>query len=189
LRRTRIHRPADDVGRGGADAHLINRRGPATENEEAVMRRLIIVGVLVGAGVVVGSPALAAAPEIAQRSCEADGGSFSQDRGVKSCTTTSVGTVTTQYASWPMQISWAVGLTADYTGTVRQTDTVQTTTTRTQKGNGPVTTTTDTVVLSSTIEQISCHLAVDYFGVPMTKNVDPDVCEHPNDYPLEDLLF
>src|SRR3954454_19455702 len=117
---------------------LDDRRTPARALfEEETMRRSIIIGVVLGIVVLSGTPALAAPPEVSQKSCDAAGGSFVRDHGVKSCTTTSVATVTSEHAGPPQSTSLYSGLvTLDYTGTVREADTVRTTTTQTQKGNG-----------------------------------------------------
>lgn len=120
------------------------------------MRRTMVVGVLVGAVMLTGSPALAAPPEIGQRSCEESGGTFSRERGVKSCTTTSM----TEVAGPPVSATSAPELqgtsAVTYEGRSRRVLTVETTTTQTQKGNGEVTTTSSSRTVGSRQEQLSC---------------------------------
>lgn len=118
------------------------------------MRRTMVVGVLVGAAVLAGSPALAAPPEISQQSCEEAGGTFSRDRGVKTCTRTS----DVEVPRPPVTINEPVpGPTfSHYIGVSRRIDTVRTTTVDSQRGNGEVTSTSRTTTVSSRVEQISC---------------------------------
>jgi len=152
------------------------------------MRTSIIAGAVVIMAVVVGSPAAAAAPEVSQKSCDRDGGSFSQSHGVKSCTTTSVTTVTST-GIYRYQIG-SSPVSAIYSGTVRQTSLVETTTTRTQKGNGPVTTTpVGESVHSMPDEWLTCRVDADILGQSYTTTAAPDVCANPENYPLEDLFL
>lgn len=118
------------------------------------MRRTMVVGVLVGAAMLTGSPALAAPPEINEKSCEEAEGTFSRERGVKSCTTTSsrevAGPAITRAEPVPgPQYS-------QYIGVSRRVDTVQTTTVESQKGNGEVSSTSSDTVVASRVDGISC---------------------------------
>ena len=156
------------------------------------MRQAIVIGAALGIVMLSGTSAGAAAPEISQKNCDAAGGVFARDHGVKSCTTTSVGTMTTEHAG-PRESKrwgpWVGGLTVEYTGTVRETDRVQTTTTNSQKGNGDVTTTTSTDFLAFvSYEWLSCHVEADYLGIATSRNVDPDVCANPQNYPPDSLF-
>jgi hypothetical protein len=169
---------------------LDDRRTPARALfEEETMRRSIITGVVLGIVVLWSTPALAAPPEVSQKNCDAAGGSFDRDHGVKSCTTTSVDTVTSEHAGPRQSMSFGGGLvTVDYTGMVREADIVRSTTTQTQKGNGDVTTSSDSVLLSWSYEWLTCHVDADYFGASFSRNVDPDVCAHPQNYPPDSLF-
>jgi hypothetical protein len=118
------------------------------------MRTTIVVGVVAGAAMLTGSPALAAPPEIQQNSCEEAGGTFSRERGVKSCTTTS----SVEVAGQPVTEAEPVPgpQYSQYIGVSRRIDTVQTTTVESQKGNGEVSSTSSDAVIATRIEPISC---------------------------------
>src|SRR5215218_5165658 len=105
-------------------------------------------------------------PPRAPRSCEAGGGAFSRDHGVKSCTTT---TQTQQTIPVVRSISTGAGSTLTAVGS--RTDVLALTTTQTQKGNGEVTTDQSATVLSSSVTAISCTWEV--FGIRM---------QYPNSY-------
>ena len=155
------------------------------------MRRTTVVGLLVGVAVLGGSPALAAPPEVSQKSCD---GVFTRDQGLKTCTTTTVGPETSVVASTPFNLSSvALGVEVsdiDYTGTSLLTQTVQTTTTRAQKGNGEVTTESTSETLSWTLERLTCAVEGSVLGVTFSNNDVPvDVCEHPENYPPDTLPF
>jgi hypothetical protein len=122
--------------------------------EEAVMRRTMVVGVLVGAAVLVGSSAQAAPPEITAASCEETGGTFARERGVKSCTRVSQ----VEVPRPAVTLSEAVPSPSfsQYIGVSRRIDTVRTTTVQSQKGSGEVTSRTTSAIVSSRVEQISC---------------------------------
>ena len=147
------------------------------------MRRSIIVGVVVGAALVVCSPAGAAAPEISQKSCQAADGTFTRDQGTKTCTTTSVAPVT----GWPTESSilgGSFGTGIQYTAVYSFTDQVQTTTIQSQKGNGPVTTTQSTTVLSTTTNEISCTGEILFQFTVVSSSTLPLVeCESLNLFP------
>ena len=118
------------------------------------MRRTMVVGVLVGAAMLAGSPALAAPPEISEKSCEEAQGTFSRERGVKSCTTTS----SVEVPRSPVTEAEPVPgpQYSQYIGVSRRIDTVQTTTVQSQKGNGEATSTSSDAVVATRIEAISC---------------------------------
>jgi hypothetical protein len=101
------------------------------------MRTTIVTGALLAFTVLTATPALAA-PEITQRSCETSGGTFSRDQGTKSCTTVT----TTQTVGQATVLEGPVhqeGFTyVHYLGVSEPIVVVETTTTRTQKGNGPI---------------------------------------------------
>lgn len=149
------------------------------------MRKSVITGVVLGIVLLGAAPALAAPPEVSQKNCDAAGGSFDRDHGVKTCTTTSVDTVTSEGAGPKESMGPVAGVTAEFTGTVRETTTVQTTTTQTQKGNGDVTTASTGVLLSFSRQWLTCHVEVHFLGTTSSRNVDPDVCAHPQNYPLD----
>jgi hypothetical protein len=118
------------------------------------MRRTIVVGVLVGAAMLAGSPALAAPPEISEKSCEEAQGTFSRERGVKSCTTTS----SREVAGPAITLAEPVPgpQYSQYIGVSRRVDTVETTTVESQKGNGEVSSSSSDAVVASRVDGISC---------------------------------
>lgn len=120
------------------------------------MRRTMIIGALAGAVVFGASPALAAPPEVNQQSCEEAGGTFSRERGVKSCTTTSRTEVPGPPVSATSAPEFQGTSLVTYEGTSRRVLTVETTTTQTQKGNGEVTTTSSSRTVGSRQEQLRC---------------------------------
>ena len=115
------------------------------------MRTTVLAGVVLGITVLTVAPALAAPPEIQQKSCEADGGTFTRDQGTKSCTTTTE--TTTNTGPVPISAAYAIGT---LNGVSSRSDQLSITTTQTQKGNGPVTTSRRVTVLSSTVTPVSC---------------------------------
>ena len=154
------------------------------------MRRSIVSAAVLGIVLLTGTPALAA-PEVSQKTCD---GVFTRDQGVKTCTTTTVGQETSVVDSAPFNLSSTVlGVEVydiDYTGTSLLIETVQTTTIRTQKGNGEVTTESTSETLSWTLERLTCHVDGRYLGVAFSNNDVPvDVCEHPENYPPDILPF
>jgi hypothetical protein len=153
------------------------------------MRRTVLAGAALGVVWLTGTPALAAAPEVQQRSCEADGGTFTRDQGVKTCTTTTVGT-RASVVNAPPYTQTVAGYVVRYTGTSLLTETVRTTTTRTQKGNGVVTTDSTSETLSWTIQRLTCAVeGSGMFGSFSNNDVPVDVCEHPENYSPDDLPF
>lgn len=102
--------------------------------------------------------ATAAPPTVNEKSCTAQGGTFTRDHGTKSCTT--VGTPYTVVG--PTQS----GTAGPYTGTYHEEVTKQDTTTQTQKGNGDVTTTTTTQVLRREVVPETCFQTVLFVTIP-----------------------
>jgi len=149
------------------------------------MRRSLVVGVLVGAAFLAGSPALAGPPEITQRSCEAQGGTFTRAEGVKSCTRVTQAEVPATYGQLPylnldgplITTPTAFGYTENQLrGTSREIRLLRTTTVQTQKGAGPVTTTVRQATVSARIEQISCDMRTtdyDLDGDVLLSRYDP----------------
>lgn len=106
------------------------------------MRTTIVTGALLAFTVLTATPALAA-PEISQRSCEDAGGSFSRQQGTKSCTTVTTTETRGQSTALEGPVSQEGFFTwVHYVGVSEPVVVVETTTTRTQKGNGPIATTT-----------------------------------------------
>jgi hypothetical protein len=155
------------------------------------MRRVLVGAMAAAALVAMAGPALADPPEVQQKSCLADGGTFVRDHGVKTCTTTSVDQQTLEGPSVPFSRSEFIGGFAvydiTYTGTSRYTATVRTTTARTQKGNGEVTTEQSSELLSSSVEVLTCHVAGELLGVSFDRDVPADVCANPENYPVDQL--
>jgi hypothetical protein len=132
------------------------------------MLRTVIAGAALGFVILTSAgTALAAPPEIQQKSCEADGGTFERDHGVKSCTTT---TQTTQVTGPVTSVVGSPG--NSLTGVSRRVDVVSVSTTQSQKGNGDVTTTQTSTVLSSTVTGLSCTQQIAF----LTFSVDNSVC-------------
>jgi hypothetical protein len=152
------------------------------------MRKAIVTGAALGIVVLMGTPALAAPPEVSQKNCDDVGGTFVRDHGVKSCTTTTVDTVTSEGPGPRAEMYWGSWGWVDYSGTIRDSETVRTTTTQSQKGNGDVTTASDSVLLSRSVDWLTCHVEATFFGASFTRNVDPDVCAHPQNYPADSLF-
>ena len=129
------------------------------------MRRILVAGAVVAAGVLAGSPALAAPPEISQRSCEAEGGTFSREQGVKSCTVT---TTRTDYSPemHRVGVQSTGGLEDEYTGYYQLVSSVESTTVRSQKGNGEVTTSGPTErTVATVIDPLRCELRSTFFAI------------------------
>ena len=137
------------------------------------MRKAIVVAAALG---ILGAatPALAAPPEVQQKSCEANGGTFTRDHGTKTCTTTTQDSYTSDPVvntlTGPLIPGQGFAFVLTWVSTV--TDVVSVTTTQTQKGNGAVTTTQSMTVLSSTVAPVSCTLEV----LGATSTEDDDVC-------------
>jgi hypothetical protein len=163
--------------------------------------------VALGSAAVAGSlllaaPALAAQPEVNKKSCDAQGGAYTMDQGTKSCTTTTTKTVTSpDIQGTPTTPSRFVprplcGVRYAYTGsdyddvctitdgTFYQVYTQSVTTTRSQKGNGDVTTTSTEPVVVGPIQTVpvSCSQIDrgDYSATPY--DVPFDVCQNANVY-------
>jgi hypothetical protein len=124
------------------------------------MRRTMVVGAVVGATILAGSSALAAPPEVSQKSCEASGGTFSRDQGVKSCSRV---TATEAIGSPIVQDGPVNPFTSSfYRGASQRVYSVEVTTTQSQKGNGEVVTTmSGPVTVGSRMEPLAC-LLVDF---------------------------
>ena len=152
--------------------------------------RTLLVALVSVAVVGTGGVAQAAPPALSQKSCD---GVFTRDQGLKTCTTTIVVPETSVVASTPFTLSSVVlGVEVydiDYTGTSLLTQTVQTTTTRAQKGNGEVTTQSTSETLSWTLERLTCAVEGRVLGVAFSNDVPVDVCEHPENYPPDTLPF
>jgi hypothetical protein len=147
------------------------------------MRRTLAVpalaGMVVGIVVVLTGPvATAGAPTVTKPACEASGGTFSVDRGTRTCTvvTTSapvLGPVVEKSSLGPIAeekpVTW-------YVGESQRTTTVVTTTTLSQKGNGAVTTqSTEDVV--ETVARLSCvRMSTVKTEPPGPTPVDLSVC-------------
>ena len=127
----------------------LNPRTPAT-----------LAGAVLALATVVGAapPAQAAPPEVNRDDCQAAGGTFDKDKGVKTCTTTATFTDSNipgfaQTTGGLLKATWLMDLT------------YQVTTTATQKGNGDVTTTAGTPVLTGRhVHSQSCE----FLGIPGT---------------------
>ena len=130
------------------------------------MRRIaeaVGVAILLGSSQLLLAGPAAAAPEVSKMSCAQQGGTFSQTNGTKSCTTS-----TTQTTAGPTLYTVASDATCAqgdsatdvfcyfYQGTYHVVTTVGVTTTRSQKGNGAVTTTDTTTPVSSTVVPDGC---------------------------------
>ena len=124
---------------------------------EWIMRRTAVVVAALALSVLPTAPALGAPPEISQRSCEESGGTFTRDQGTKSCTTVTTtqvaGPVVTQFSP-PEQVSPLV--THQYVGESRRIFIIETTTTRSQKGNGEVSTVSTPATVGSFVEPLTC---------------------------------
>jgi hypothetical protein len=113
---------------------------------------------------VVGGSASAHAdrPVVQKRSCEAAGGDFSMEKGLKRCTQSSqevlVGSVLTR--SVRVEGGPRTGPSVDLIGTYRVVRVVETTATQSQRGNGNVSTTSAERELSSTVEPLTCRRAL-----------------------------
>lgn len=138
------------------------------------MRRTVIAGVVLGFVVLTTTgTALAAPPEVQQKSCEADQGTFERDHGVKTCTTTSTHSFTSSVIPSSVSAVDAYQTGIRYEGTYTLTYEVQTTTTESQKGNGPVTSTESSTVLSTTVNEISCTGVILFGGVVISTSTLP----------------
>jgi len=139
------------------------------------MRRIVLVGVTLGIAVLSAAPALAAPPEISQKNCDAAGGTFARDQGVKTCTTSTTDQFTTPPTSLVAWFGSKVG-GEEYTGVSTRTDVIQTTTQQSQKGNGDVTTTQSSSVISSTVTPMSCTLEQTILDITTVSHPSFDVC-------------
>jgi hypothetical protein len=142
------------------------------------MKRLSIIACAAVLGVfTTASVANAAAPEVSKKSCEAQGGTFSNDQGMKTCTT--VRAPETQLSGPSFSI---VGQYPSiyYRGDFHYVFTVQVTITESEKGNGDVTTTNDLQMLSRELVKDDCSLTL----MGTTTYVDTGVCDENGVYPV-----
>ena len=147
---------------------------------------------LVAAGVaalletaIVATPALAARPEVNKQSCADRGGTFANGTGTKSCTTTTTEAVTGEPVSIPATLGDCSSVCSRYLVGYRVDQAVRITTVDSQRGNGDVTTTSTTTVLSSTVVPLSCE-EEDYLGgVQVSSEHQPtQVCADRGLYPV-----
>ena len=115
---------------------------------------------VLGSSLILAAPAQAA-PEITRSSCEAQGGTFSRDKGVKSCTTTANTAVVSTFtdSSGRECLNDPPFTCKIYTGTSSVSTPSLQPVTQTQKGNGEVTTTVGTPVPTgedATYTPVSC---------------------------------
>jgi hypothetical protein len=101
------------------------------------MRTTIVTGALLAFTVLTATPALAA-PELTQRSCEDSGGTFSRTQGTKSCTTVTRTETPGQATVLEGPVHQEGFTFVHYVGVSEPVVVVETTTTRSQKGNGPI---------------------------------------------------
>ena len=141
------------------------------------MKRLALITCATALGVfATASVANAAAPEVSKKNCEPQSGTFSNDQGTKTCTTVATDTeVSGRYSSTVGSPSSPLYLRGDF----HYVFTVQATTARSEKGNGDVTTTTTTQILSHQVVPDACYETV--FGI--TAEVDTSVCAQQGVYP------
>jgi hypothetical protein len=120
------------------------------------------------------------------------GGTFTRVQGVKKCTSATVAEVARTYGELPY-VTLAGPLSTTQTssgfsesrlqGLSRQIDLVRTTTTRSQKGSGPVTTTVRQVPVSTRVELLACEMwyaDYDAAGTVLRAGIDPrpfDACD------------
>jgi hypothetical protein len=153
------------------------------------MRTPLVAGAALGILTLFAAPALACPSTLTARSCAAAGGSYLAQGPVRSCTTTATAQQTSAPYDLPPLLVDAPPAVVHYTGTAQDVSDVQTTTTRTQRGKGRITTTTGTVVLSTQRVVLTCVVDEVLSGVEVaTRTVDPDVCAHPENYPVGSLF-
>lgn len=125
------------------------------------MRSVLSAAVLVVAALVVPAGSAAAAPGGSAPWCD---GAATRERGLATCTSTTTATrlsgvvVATQVGPGP-----EAGLTQHTTGWSRTETVVETTTVRSRRGAGPVTTATSDRVVSSAVQPLQCNR---FFTVP-----------------------
>lgn len=166
-------------------------------------KSFVAVGSAAAAGALLfAAPAQAAQPEVSKQSCESQGGTFTNDRGTRSCTTTTTETVTSpvlqgtpttpsRYVPSALCFRYDYQGPGDYAdvctitnGTYYQVSTQSVTTTRSQKGNGDVTTTSTAPVVVGPVQTVpvSCFQTDrgDFNGQPY--DVPFEVCQNANVY-------
>ncbi len=121
------------------------------------MKRIATVTCAAVAGLLATAPVAAAGPpQVSYVVCTIQGGTFTSVAGVKSCSTPGLIYPTQQ---GPIQVEGASSQPAGYfIGHYNRVITNQDIITRTQKGNGPVTTTTTTQQLRVEIVPVDCYL-------------------------------
>ena len=152
------------------------------------MRGTILGGAVLGIVVLTATPALACS-SLTPRACAAAGGTFTHARSVSTCTVTTTERQTT--APFAIVGLRAAGdLRVEYDGQAQDVYDATVTTTRTQRGRGPITTTTTSAPPTFVERQwLSCSVTESISGVGIaSRTVDPDVCAHPDDYPLDGLF-
>lgn len=114
-----------------------------------------IAATVLGLTAVLGTaaPAAAGPPEINQKDCEAAGGTFDRVKGVKSCTT--ISSHTTMTGPYSRYYSGGV-FTPSYQSFWSEVWTWEDTTVQSQKGNGEVTTTPTSVLISRNAVNKQC---------------------------------
>ncbi len=116
---------------------------------------MVLCPLLVGGSV----SAHADRPAVQKRSCEAAGGSFSMQRGMKGCTRSEQETLVSSVLTRSVRLEGGprTGPSVDMVGTYRVVRVVERTTTQSQRGNSNVVTTSSERELSSTIEPLTCR--------------------------------
>lgn len=114
-------------------------------------------------GLILATPGTAVAepPEINKQYCTALGGTYTSDRGVKACTTTTYTTAQEVFADGPVLVAgddpdWPLGMW-EYTGSYVEEVTTATHTTEWQLANRPVTTSISTEEVSRVLVGGGCR--------------------------------
>ncbi len=132
------------------------------------------VGVVLGLSTLVVAAPAHAATEVTKKSCAEAGGTFDSDRGTKSCAVTTTATTT-----GPVVSAGRFGPAGGTGGTYQLVTITQTTTTQSQQGNKPVSTTVDTSTLSSTNTLLTCFNVQTRVMDPVTRNFVPIIRQLP----------
>jgi hypothetical protein len=150
------------------------------------MRGTILGGAVLGIVVLTAAPALACST-LTPRACAASGGSFTHHGQVSTCTVTTTARQTT--APYATRGTQSVGqFTVEYIGQAQEILDVTTTTTRTQRGRGPITTAATTTSTLVERQWLTCQVTETFDGASSTMVVDPDVCAHPENHPVTGLF-
>jgi hypothetical protein len=146
------------------------------------MKRLAIVTCAVALGVFATvSAANAAAPELSKKTCEAQGGTFSSDKGTKTCTTV-LAPYTQDGPQLVNSVAWGPIIT--YTAYYHYVLTLQSTTTQSAKGSGDVTTTNTLQTLSQQLVKDGCQQVENQDGAIVTYTVPTTECDAQGAYPM-----